>query len=195
MECPKCDKELMVESGYTGPITHECGFSGRISPRLFDDHDYIPPNIFKKLYYRISRWLDSARYSLKCFGQRIKYGFPLYQAWDFKGWHSEIVVPRLKYLRNNLNGYPTLLSSEEWESILDKMIWAFENIDSDPALVFPEGYDHRYLVYHDDNLDNCTTHRQLEETLSPSFHKIEEHDKKIQEGLDLFAKYYLNLWD
>lgn len=194
MKCPKCEGELDITKDYLGPISHECGFSGKISISIADDimDGYVRPNIFARLWYRVSRLYEEFVYTLKCFGQRIKYGFPLYQSWEFRSWHSEIVVPRLKHLRNDLNGYPTGMTMSEWESILDKMIWSFENTENEPGLDYPEEYDYRYIVYRE---NNCKTYIPVEQDLKPSLKRVEEHMKKVQEGLDMFAKYYLNLWD
>ena len=193
IDCPNCEGELTIPGGYCGPVTHECGFKGNITERSFFHIDDFNPNLFQRIYYRICRLVDDVRYSVKCFGQRIKYGFPLYQSWDFKSWHSEIVVPRLKHLRNNLNGHPTNFESiEEWQDILDKMIWSFENIDKEPGLVYPEGYDKRHLM-HSEN--GWTTTIPIEQELKVSFDDAKKHNERVQHGINLFAEYYSNLWD
>ena len=73
---------------------------------------------------------------------------------------AKFVLPRLQEFKNNLFGTPYPLTKEEYNDILDKMIWSFDIISRG---------DH--IIMDDD-----------------------ENDKRVQEGLDLFAKYFRNLW-
>jgi len=124
--------------------------------------------------------------------QRFQYGFPLEQVWEFHCWHSEIVVPRLKLLKKIRSKHPTDLTNEEWGDILDKMIWSFENHDDVIEPTYSEDYDHRYEVA---SYEKFTSYTTLNKTGTIDWSPVRKHETKVQEGLDLFAKYYLNLWD
>ena len=84
---------------------------------------------------------------------------------------AKFIYPRLKYFRNmDKMGYPSTLNSmEEWNDILDKMLFSFDysiNGDEDrfsPTAFTSEGYQ---------NMLN-----------------------RVNEGFELFGKYFLNLWD
>ena len=83
---------------------------------------------------------------------------------------AEFIYPRLKYFRENKMGYPIELNSmEEWNDILDKMLYAFDfalNEDSD--------------------------------RFSPTEFDLEEYQSisdRIVEGFKLFGEYFFNLWD
>jgi hypothetical protein len=108
-------------------------------------------------------------------------------------WHSEIVVPRLKLLKERNMGYPGGLTNEEWHDILGKMIWSFENNDVHISPIYSEDYDHRYELIELDN--GNTQYIPLNETGTVDWSPVEKHNARVQEGLDLFAKYYLNLCD
>lgn len=92
-----------------------------------------------------------------------------------------------------------------WEEALDKMIWSFQQIAIDD-------YD---SLYHHGNIDfdfvatdklypNPVTGK-MEKTYqmvdkNPNNHWYDHvghklHEERIQEGLDLFSKYYRALWD
>lgn len=97
------------------------------------------------------------------------------------------------------------IACERWNEILDKMIWSFQQL----AL---EDYDN---LYHHGNTEydwvKCDeTHLnsitgKIEELYqmvdrNPNAHWYDHvghqlHEERIQEGLDLFAKYFRNLWD
>ena len=70
-----------------------------------------------------------------------------------------VILPALKEFKAKTPGYPGSLSSpEEWDEILDKMIYAFEHIIND-------------------SVDTTKTEY-----------------KKVQQGLNLFGKWYQALW-
>lgn len=84
-------------------------------------------------------------------------------------------------------------SVERWNETLDKMIWSFYQIIVDDD----SRYHHGEAVY---------THKKVTGDLSEVVdtnpedhwydHKGHElHEQRIQEGLELFGKYFRNLWD
>lgn len=94
---------------------------------------------------------------------------------------------------------------KEWDEVLDKMIWSFQQL----ALV---DYDQKYhhgepkydFVKSDTQYPNPLT-GQMEDTFrmvdkNPGEHWYDHvghqlHEERIQEGLELFGKYYRALWD
>ena len=94
---------------------------------------------------------------------------------------------------------------ERWDETLDKMIWSFEQL-------LKGEYDNQYhhgdaeydWVKSDKSYPNPITGK-VEETYqmvdrNPDEHWYDsvghiKHEERIQEGLELFGKYYRNLWD
>lgn len=97
------------------------------------------------------------------------------------------------------------IACKQWDETLDKMIWSFQQI----AI---EDYDNQYhhgeakisWLETDQQYPNPTTGK-MESTYqmvdeNPDEHWYDHvghllHEERIQEGLDLFSKYYRNLWD
>lgn len=94
---------------------------------------------------------------------------------------------------------------ERWDETLDKMIWSFEQLlKSD----YDDQYHHGDAKYDwvktDKTYPNPITGK-VEETYqmvdkNPDEHWYDsvghlKHEERIQEGLELFGKYYRNLWD
>ena len=165
----------------------------KIVDKLFGDLDSEPTPWYQTTWWTICRKYSDIEYFFRKQIQRIKYGFPSEQAWNFNWWHAEIVTPRLKHLRKNLNGHPGNLNMEEWENILDKIIWSFEHFSDEVDVIYSDDYDHRYAVSEDKEGDK--TYRSLNEKGTIDWTLVDEHNKRVQEGLDLFSKYYQNLWD
>lgn len=99
------------------------------------------------------------------------------------------------------------LGCERWNEVLDKIIWSFRQIAFDD---FDEKYHHgepNYDFVPDDTLKpfvNPLTGKteQLYTMVdtNPGEHWYDSvghrlHEERIQEGLDLFGKYFRNLWD
>lgn len=92
---------------------------------------------------------------------------------------------------------------KQWEETLDKMIWSFQQLVMDD-------YDNKYhhgnmkIGWKPVEITDPTTGK-----LTKAYEMVDEnpeehwydhvghmlHEERIQEGLDLFAKYYRNLWD
>lgn len=98
------------------------------------------------------------------------------------------------------------LGCEKWDQVLDKMIWSFKQLVEDE-------YSEKY--HHGDS-GKLSFEKTTETMVNPLTGKSEEmytsvreypdrsfydaegaqlHEQRIQEGLDLFGKYFRSLWD
>lgn len=131
---------------------------------------------------KIAEWLPSGPFqwfhNLK--NRNIKVKIHPYDLWSLDVSLAHVILPALRAFRLNISGYPGSLwkddnkdnddsSMNQWEAIIDKMIWSFENCIEDP----------KFPGLHNEELYNA----------------MKEHENKVQEGIDLFAKYYRNLWN
>lgn len=96
-------------------------------------------------------------------------------------------------------------AAQRWDEVLDKMIWSFEQL-------LKQDYDEKYhhgktdwdWVESDKTFPNPVTGK-VEKTFqmvdkNPGGHWYDQkghmlHEERIQEGLELFGKYYRALWD
>lgn len=94
---------------------------------------------------------------------------------------------------------------KQWETILDKMIWSFQQILFDHwELKYQHGNTEFDWVKTDTLYHNPATGKN-EDTFqmidkNPGEHWTDYegmriHEERIQEGLELFGKYYRHLWD
>jgi hypothetical protein len=114
--------------------------------------------------------------------RKIEIRIDSWDCWNLDYTLALIIAPALKKLKELQHGFPCEFSEidiredgvnyggngggvEAWNVILDKMINAFEEIIND------EDADNSSYLYN------------------------EEKRAMVQEGLDLFAKYYFALWD
>ena len=174
--------------------------SEEIVPKMFGDIDLSPPGWFELWFTLKPRWwFQSICYWFRKKKHILTTGFPHEQSICFSSELTKWALPRLKFLRNNTQGYPHSLDEDEnsdnglqkWRDILDKIIWSLENIDNEPMPTPPADYDHSCKVIKYD--DGSTEYDSLDKR-SWDWTAVEHHREKVQEGLDLFGKYYLELW-
>lgn len=94
---------------------------------------------------------------------------------------------------------------KRWDEILDKMIWSFEQLIIDNYdRIYHHGTPDLDFVETEDEHYNPTTGKKekmfemVDKNPEGHWYDYEghmEHDRRIQEGLELFGKYFRNLWD
>ena len=95
--------------------------------------------------------------------------------------------------------------SREWDQVLDKIIWSFQQIAlEDYETKYHHGKPEYDWVKTDQQFTN-PLNGKVEDTFqmvdkNPTEHwtdyeGMRKHEERIQEGLELFGKYYRNLWD
>jgi hypothetical protein len=180
--------------------------------------DFSPLKWYEKTYRLPKWWSRDFRYWAKRQYQKIRHGFALEESWDFYSHCATWSLPRLKHLRNNLNGHPAFLLQEadelnstrqehfdfikdvtlnkdahkKWEEILDKIIWSMENHDKEPDPIYPPNYSHKQIIT--DLSDSGTSYESLDKR-AIDFSPVYEHEKRVQEGFELFGQHFRNLWD
>jgi hypothetical protein len=118
------------------------------------------------------------------------------ELWNLDTAILKFVLPRLRaFVKMKRNGYSDYAfnSQEEWEDVLQKMLWALEQQIKpdcgDKKFILVKGkYKWRKL---EDGKNKLITLRE-EKYDSKG---LKKHREKVQEGLDLFGKYWLCLWD
>lgn len=126
------------------------------------------------------------------------------ECWGLDTSLAELILPRLLYFKNWMDRYgtPMGLEEDEWEEILDELVWTFTFISQDypsRALDYIENVD----FGPEDNVDsegNIVT-KSITITYSDEeqYNIEKEIDKaniaRAKAGLKLFAEYYMDLWD
>ena len=112
------------------------------------------------------------------------------EVWNLKSHLASCIYDSLLQFKNlDRTSYPSDISLETWEEYLDKMLFSFKEISSnfknDPL-----------EIYAGKNLSDIFTEdfsSDAERTLAMKESK--KYFDKIKEGLNLFSKYFNDLWD
>ena len=96
---------------------------------------------------------------------------------------ARFILPRLMVFKQHCERTPRLnMTTEEWNEILDKMIYAFERIAMQTEEDTPEYKAYIKAIWNNE-MDLADLKRSAKASLKP-----------ISEGLSLYHKYYRNLW-
>lgn len=105
---------------------------------------------------------------------------------------ARFILPRLKFYKKNVIGYPLEFTSEEWKDILDKMILSFELILDTSE---PDFGEHKYHIEKiDDNISKLVEDPGSTFDSEAYMKWNKDKESKINEGLKLFAEYFQSLW-
>lgn len=103
--------------------------------------------------------------SIRFFFQRQMRGWDDADTWSLDMTIAKFALPRLKRFKEINDGYPYGLTIEEWNEILNKMIYA---------------------------LEFCADEGQFD--LVEDAEERKNNWKRVEEGLELFGKYFRSLW-
>jgi hypothetical protein len=108
-----------------------------------------------------------------------------FDTWSMDSTLAMIIHPMLVQLKETTHGYPSELTEERWNEILDEMIWAFEQKNRD---------------HWEDDYYGPYTESEDKRELFGRFEWIDDegrqkHQERMTNGFKLFGKYYENLWD
>jgi len=122
------------------------------------------------------------------FLKQIKYGWQKYKrgwsdedVWDFDSYLTGIIIPALKRLKENHVGCPGDLWDEKvknnechkWQEILEEMIQGFKACEEIDKPSWIKGGFRREV----------------------DIKRLDVLEKKYKRGMELFCRYYRNLWD
>lgn len=143
-----------------------------------------------RIYYKVS---DIKRWFISTY-QRMRYGVADEECWSLDSTFTKFILPRLKHFKNmNRYGYHPDLTPEQWEEVIDELIWTFEYMSGD------EKFNPFPLLWkeNEDMKEYLTREKTVEEKsqMTEWSKKNEELEQRKQKGLELFAKYYCHLWD
>ncbi len=107
-----------------------------------------------------------------------------HDTWSMDCTLAMIIHPMLVQLKATTHGYPSTTTEQEWNEILDEMIWAFEQKLGD------EDWESLYYDYEVDEREMFGM-----KLIRHDRKGYDLHHKRMQNGFRLFGKYYQNLWD
>lgn len=139
-------------------------------------YERIPLNVVDFIWYRCILRANELPYNIKWAFQRLFRGYDDQATWDVKGFILNKAYRPLKiFIKNYEEGGMSLpkdyaTDPGAWTLILKKIEYSFDDM---------------WNSEHDFNYDKYKL----------SAEKLEEHYNKVQEGFELFGKYFRDLWD
>ena len=164
------------------------------------------------MHVRIGRYATEDD-DIETFERDVDICIHRYDTWSMDHTLSLVILPMLKQLKETKHGAPNVDTTDvplrlkptqlemvryredgetdknffkRWDYVMDEMIWAFEQIASDD--------DEKHFYDHSD-VDPEDSMEVAVKKLKVDREGLEEHNKRIENGLKLFGKYYRALWD
>jgi len=157
----------------------------------------IASNREYKLKYRIINFPAAIWRMVKVFFKWLFTGYCWATIWSLDYYFMEVIIQRLKMFKKmNKNGYPAnFKNEEEWEKIIDRLIHGFEVMKSEEYGLDYEQVEPTFEPSKD--FKDCITMTidrtpEQEAEMRAAWKKQEDYD---EETMDLFIKYFRNLWD
>ena len=123
-------------------------------------------------------------------------GLPTVCGNSFDYYLAKNIVEGLKYLKKSQSGHPGYYSFEEWNSILDHIIWTFKiaiNITEGNVLYIPikDWTEEKYKEIQ----ETCNDINIQFSNIPPMRVLTKEETKKFEKGFDLFKDNFFSFWD
>lgn len=137
---------------------------------------------------------DIRRWCIRTY-QRMRSGVSDEECWSLDNTFTNFILPRLKHFKKmERHTYPSDITPEQWEKILDELIWTFEYMTDGGESInpFPDLRKNGEELLSYLNREKTDEEKQI---MDKWFIKNIELNNRKQRGLELFAKYYHNLWD
>lgn len=120
--------------------------------------------------------------------QRVFRGYADIDVWDFDHRLMELVARHVKVLRKTCHGYPSTVKEQEWDQILDDIVFAAEMYTSDVGDVC--------IIETEEDYERC---REIHEKVytgenDPKWPSREDW-QRARRGIELFKQHMFNLWD
>lgn len=148
--------------------------------------------------WRLYRIIDFFKYlpkEIKWFCQRGKRGYSDMDVYSIDDWFLTVIVPMLRQLKETKHGYPSDLTPEQWDKILDRMIFCFKEVNDDTCSMVNE-YSGKLFSFITNDEETNKADKELKDKFFKREIEIDEYKTKMKnEGFQLFSKYFHNLWD
>lgn len=152
----------------------------------------------ESLLSKFFQWLHTKR------KQKIQVKIDPWDTWSLDCTLSYIILASLKEFKKDLHSYPSLIDHKNssyihavnfddsdkdagmkiWVEILDKMIYSFDEKINETNKPEPEFISEGKRIFDYEIKDKEQWYKDLE-----------EYETKVQEGFELFGKYFQNLWN
>ncbi len=144
-------------------------------------------------FYKIIDFFKYLPQEIKYFWQRGIRGYSDRDVWGIDDWFLNIIVPMLEQLKEVKQGYPPDLTSEQWDEILDRMIFCFKEANEETCSMVNE-YETDFMFEIYGNLEKES--KELENNYFERAEEIENYQLQMKkEAFKLFSKYFHALWD
>lgn len=159
-------------------------------------------------FTKFCTWVDKKR------KRTVKIKIDPYDTWDMESTLALIILPMLKQLKKEKHGAPYVDDTDvpeyirsttappkkdewdldsfffkRWDYVMDEMIWTFEQLQPD------FDWEAQYFEHPEHDPEKEESFEDSIKNIKMNKEGLAIHQARIDNGLRLFGKYYLALWD
>jgi hypothetical protein len=161
------------------------------------------PSRLELMRDKIETWLWCyIQRPVKFWWQRRIRGWDDSELWSLDATIAKFTRPRLARLIDIKQGHPCDLTEQEWDIVVGKILWSLDHVQDEECHMDPDVHlTSRELDivcnWMPDRAEDATEEEKAaaQAKWARYCELSQEQDVKCQEGLDLFGKYFRNLWD
>ena len=151
------------------------------------------------MFWRIEKLYYDTKLKIRRFFTRGIKGYDKSDLWDIDSWFIEIMPRMLREFKAQNNGHPCELTMEDWNNILDRMIYCFEEADDvkcSQQNEWEDTFEIDSIMDYNDNSFHLIAHPQenWEKWTERDLEISKYREERLNEGLELFKKYFRELW-
>lgn len=169
------------------------------------------------ILYKFLKWVDSKK------KRKVKIRIDKYDTWNMDSTLALLILPMLKQLQATKHGSPSVDDEDvplelrstqappkkdeydiddrfhqRWDWVLNEITWAFEQLQ--PECDWESQYHSGDIKVKFKKIEEKADGNSLYEMLPNPGYKFDsegcrKHQERIHNGLKLFGKYYMSLWD
>lgn len=145
---------------------------------------------------------------IECAWQRASKGYCFRDLWSINDWFIDVFPKMLLDFKNNLHGHPHGLTEEEWNNIIDRIIFCLNEYDEEKCSYKNKYKDTFPLEFDFKKSEEFPNFNELVEPIMTDKEKenkelwLKEYTniynyriKMLNEGLELFKNHFTSLWD
>ena len=114
--------------------------------------------------------------------------------WCFHGYLAKVIKEGCQHLKEIQHGHPGNMTEEEWDKILDEIIWSFDMVnkisESDVYMYIEEWGEEK-----NKEMEKTLSDMAVENGYEPYYYMSKEEHERMQKGLKLFIENIWSLWD
>lgn len=160
---------------------------------IFTQHPYTLKYYFKHPIKFVSHYW----YDIKRAYERATKGYSYWDLCDIDSWFLDLMPRMIKDFKSSYVGFPVNMTDDEWDKILEEMFIKFKESKRETCSLintYEKDYDKWIGIAPKNDTDKALRNHIISDYFASERMIDKICDDNLRQALDLFYKYFHNLW-